>query len=194
MKRSGCLFILSGPSGSGKTTLRQEILKRFPNMVYSVSYTTRKPREKEQSGRDYCFITEVAFKTGIESGEWIEWAQVYGNYYGTSAVFLDRELSRGRDVLLDIDIQGTRQILRKFKECIPIFIMPPSLDVLRERLEKRGSEIGASLERRLDDARTEITQIQMYRHVVINDRLEEAVSELTDLIQGYRTRCKNLCL
>jgi len=173
--------------------LGQEILKRFPDMVYSVSYTTRKPREGEQNGRDYFFITEAAFKTGIESGDWIEWARVHGNYYGTSAAFLDRELSRGNDVLLDIDIQGTRQILERFTECISIFIMPPSLGMLRERLEKRGSETGSSLERRLDDARTEITQIQMYRHVVINDRLEDAVSELTDLIQGYHTRCKKPC-
>ncbi len=190
MKRTGRLFILSGPSGSGKTTLRQAVLKHFPDLVYSVSSTTRKPRAGETDGRDYRFVTEADFKAGIESGEWVEWACVHGHYYGTSAGFLHRELGLGHDVLLDIDVQGTRQILERFAECIPIFIVPPSLDLLRKRLEKRGSETEASLEKRLADARTEIPQMKIYRHVVINDRIEDAVSDLENLIEGYRSRCK----
>jgi guanylate kinase len=193
MTRPGHLFILSGPSGSGKTTLKQAVLEQFPDMRYSVSATTRPPRQGEKHGRDYYFISEAAFQTGIASGEWLEWARVHGHYYGTSAAFIQRELAQGRDVLLDIDVQGTRQVLKRLSRCIPVFIMPPSLDVLRTRLEKRSSETQASLQRRLEDARREIRQLQYYRHVVVNDRLEEAVSNLADLIRGYRTRCETAC-
>jgi len=166
-------------------------MERFPEMVYSVSSTTRKPREGEREGRDYRFISEAAFQEGIASGDWIEWAKVHAHCYGTSGRFLEEALRQGCDVLLDIDVQGTRQILNKFTRCIPIFIMPPSLDVLKERLLKRRSESPASLKRRLSDAQAEIGQLEIYRHVVINDRLEEAVSELETLIRFHRTRCRN---
>lgn len=192
MNRPGCLFILSGPSGSGKTTLKQAVLAHFPDIRYSVSTTTRAPRPGEKHGRDYYFITEADFRAGIDAGEWIEWARVHGHYYGTSAAFIERALARGRDMLLDIDVQGTRQILKRFPQSIPIFIMPPSLEVLRNRLEERGSETDAALERRLADARAEIGQLQLYRHVVVNDRLEEAVSDLTALIETYRARCRSV--
>ncbi len=190
MNRTGCLFILSGPSGSGKTTLKEALLQRFPDVVYSVSHTTRKPRGSEQNGRDYWFVSERAFKEGIEAGDWVEWARVHGHYYGTRAAFIQEALRQGRDVLLDIDVQGVRQIRKRFPACIPVFILPPSLEVLSKRLEERGTESEASRKKRLDDARREITQLELYRHVVINDRLEEAVSDLVALVKGYRTPCQ----
>ena len=126
---SAHLFIIAAPSGGGKTTLCHEVLKRFPDMLYSVSYTTRPLRSGEKEGVAYHFVTTRDFEKGIAAGKWAEWAVVHGNYYGTSADFLDRGLANGRDILLDIDVQGTRQILERYPDCIAIFLMPPSLEV-----------------------------------------------------------------
>ncbi|MFP4347178.1 MAG: guanylate kinase [Thermodesulfobacteriota bacterium] len=182
----GHLFILSAPSGAGKSTLCNALLDRFPDMVYSISFTTRPPRGSETDGVEYHFTDKPSFLKGIEENRWAEWAEVHGNYYGTSADMLDRELNRGRDVLLDIDVQGTFKILERYPEAVTIFIMPPTFDTLRERMEKRGTDSREVIERRLENARSEIAQKDRYRHVIVNDDLETAVSELNALIESYR--------
>jgi guanylate kinase len=188
MRTPGSLFVLSGPSGVGKTTLCKAILKRIPDIHYSVSYTTRKPRQDETDGTDYHFITEEEFIRGINTGRWAEWAKVHGNYYGTSAEGIEQSLKEEKDILLDIDIQGTRQILKRFPESISVFIMPPSMDELKERLESRGTESEASIRERLINAEDEIEHKEIYRHVVVNDSLEQILDELTSIITRYRLK------
>ncbi len=183
--RRGILFVLSAPSGAGKTTLRRAVLARFPEIAYSVSTTTRSPRPGEVSGRDYVFITREEFEAGIREGRWAEWAQVHGNYYGTSARTLREAAEAGTDVLLDIDVQGARQIRRMFPESVTVFIMPPSFEVLAQRLTARGTESPAAIQLRLRNARQEMEERHWYRHVVVNDELATAVEELSAIIASY---------
>ena len=183
--KSAYLFIIAAPSGAGKTTLRHEVLKRFSDIIYSVSYTTRSLRNGEQEGVDYHFITTGDFETGITAGKWAEWALVHGNYYGTSADFLDKGLADGRDILLDIDVQGTRQILEHYPSSVAIFILPPSLEVLQQRLIARGTDSAESIAVRLQNAEKEMAQQDLYHHVIINDELSKAVSELVSIIEHY---------
>ena len=185
--RSPHLFIISAPSGAGKTTLCREVHRQFPQMLYSVSYTSRKPREGEQDGIDYHFIDTDEFKRRIDAGHWAEWALVHGNYYGTSANFLDEGLRTGKDILLDLDVQGTRQLLKRYTECVAIFIRPPSLDALRQRLEKRGTDSVESITVRLKNAEKEMDQQDLYHHVIVNDQLTAALKELVSVIEGYGT-------
>jgi guanylate kinase len=168
--RSAHLFIIAAPSGGGKTTLCREVRKRFSDMLYSVSYTTRKLRDGEQEGVDYHFIGKNDFENGIAAGKWAEWALVHGNYYGTSADFLDKGLADGRDILLDIDVQG-----------------PPSLEVLQQRLEARGTDSAESIAVRLKNAEKEMSQQDLYHHLIVNDQLSKAVPELISIIDNYRT-------
>ncbi|HUV50378.1 MAG TPA: guanylate kinase [Anaerolineae bacterium] len=179
------LFIISAPSGAGKTTLCREALKRFKDITFSISCTTRKPRNGEQDGIDYYFITKEEFKRKIENNKWAEWAEVYGNFYGTSAEFLDTCLSSGKSILLDIDVQGTIQIKKRYPDSITIFIMPPSLEALKTRLESRGTDTRQVIEKRLEAAKKEIEKKDLYRHVIINDQLSRAVSELIEIIESY---------
>lgn len=182
----GCLFILSAPSGAGKTTLCQAILRYFPDMQYSISHTTRMPRPGETPGIDYHFISQDRFLQLIESGEWAEWAQVHGNYYGTSARFLNQELGAGKDILLDIDVQGMLKILSLYPSSITVFIRPPSLEILKERLESRGADRPDIIETRMINAKKEMAEAHRYRHVIVNDDLELATRELILLIASYR--------
>jgi guanylate kinase len=183
--KHGHLFIISAPSGAGKTTLVKAVLQQFKDMLYSISYTTRKPRAKERDGIDYHFISKQDFKKGIHKGRWAEWAEVYGNYYGTSVEFIEKSLSSGCDILLDIDVQGTLQILKHYPDSVTIFILPPSMNVLRKRLEMRGSDSQAVIEKRLLNARKEMTQKNMYRHIIVNDILPEAIEELSAIFKKY---------
>ena len=185
--KHGYLFIISAPSGGGKTTLSRAVLSRFDDILFSVSYTTRTPRSGEQDGVDYYFIPKDDFKKRIESDLWAEWANVHGNYYGTSADLLDKGLASGRDMLLEIDVQGTIQILERYPESVTIFLMPPSLETLRKRLEMRGTESLAALERRLLNAKKEMTQKDLYRHVIVNDQLSIAIENLISIIEKYRS-------
>jgi guanylate kinase len=180
------LFIISAPSGAGKTTLCQALLKKFPDFVYSISYTTRSPRENEENGKDYFFIKKEAFEEKLKQDYWAEWANVHGYFYGTSRDFLDYYLFRGRNILLDIDVQGTRQILEYYPNSVTIFVMPPSLEVLRVRLESRATDSIGVIERRLKDAEKEIEQRHIYRHVIVNDKLTETVDRLISLVEMYR--------
>ncbi|MEA3429588.1 MAG: guanylate kinase [Thermodesulfobacteriota bacterium] len=179
------LFIISAPSGAGKTTLCREVLKRFKDITYSISYTTRKPRNGERDGIDYHFITKEDFKRKIENNKWAEWAEVCGNFYGTSAEFLDTCSASGKRVLLDIDVQGAMQIKKRYPDSVAIFIMPPSLETLRTRLESRDTDSRQVIERRLEIAKKEIGKKHLYRHVIINDQLSKAVSELIKIIESY---------
>jgi guanylate kinase len=156
-------------------------------MLYSVSYTTRKLRDGEQEGVDYHFIDKTDFENRIAAGKWAEWALVHGHYYGTSADFLDKGLSNGRDILLDIDVQGTRQILERYANSVTIFIRPPTLDVLRQRLKARGTDSVKSIAVRLRNAEKEMDQQDLYHHVIVNDQLSKAVAELISIIEHYRT-------
>ena len=183
--KRGHLFIISAPSGAGKTTLVKAVLQQFRDVLYSISYTTRKPRADEQDGIDYHFISKQDFKKGINKGRWAEWAEVYGNYYGTSAEFIEKGLSSGCDILLDIDVQGTLQILKHYPDSVTIFILPPSMNALRKRLEMRGSDSQAVIEKRLFNAKKEMAQKKMYRHIIVNDILSEAIKELSALFEEY---------
>jgi guanylate kinase len=186
MRSRGHLFIISAPSGAGKTTLARALLDRHTDMLYSVSHTTRKPRALEQDGVDYHFISKQDFKTGVDEGRWAEWAEVYGNYYGTSGEFIDRNLSSGRDILLDIDVQGTIQILKKYPDSVTMFILPPSMDTLKKRLEMRGTDSRQVIERRLVNARKEMAQKDLYRHIIVNDNLLQAIEEIVAIVNKYR--------
>ncbi len=185
--KPGFLFIVSAPSGAGKSTLCRAVLDFFSDLVYSVSYTTRSPRRGEQNGVDYHFIAKDEFEKGIACGRWAEWAEVHDHYYGTSADFLDGELSVGRDILLDIDIQGTRQILQRYPDGVTIFIMPPTLETLKFRLQSRGTDSPEVIAVRLKNAREEMAQRDLYHHIITNDRLKDAVAELIAIIEKYRS-------
>jgi len=184
--KRGHLFIISAPSGAGKTTLAKAVLQQFTDMLYSISYTTRKPRAEEKDGVDYHFVSKEDFRKGIKTSRWAEWAEVYGNYYGTSAEFIEENLSSGCDILLDIDVQGTLQILKHYPDSVTIFILPPSVNTLRKRLEMRGSDSMAVIEKRLVNAKKEMAQKDFYRHIIVNDKLSRAVEELIDIFKKYR--------
>ncbi len=183
----GHLFIISAPSGAGKSTLCNILLERFETMRFSISSTTREQRGTETDGVEYFFISEKDFTKGIENDKWAEWAEVHGNYYGTSSEFLDKTLASGCDVLLDIDIQGAMQITDRYPDSISIFIMPPSLDALRTRLESRGVDSKDVIVRRLVNAEKEIAEKDRYRHVVVNNILSEASAELVSIIEKYHS-------
>jgi len=185
--KPGFLFVISAPSGAGKSTLCHAVLDRFSDLVYSVSYTTRSPRSGEQDGVDYHFIAKDEFEKGIARGRWAEWAEVHDHYYGTSADFLNGELRDGRDILLDIDIQGTRKILQRYPDGVTIFIMPPSLETLKSRLQSRGTDNPEVIAVRLKNAGEEMAQKDLYRHIIVNDRLADAVAELITILEKYRS-------
>jgi guanylate kinase len=182
----GRLFILSAPSGAGKTTLCKTLLARFPDLRFSVSYTTRQPRAGETEGIDYFFISKDVFEKGIATGKWAEWAELHGNFYGTSAEFLDTAVSAGHDVLLDIDVQGMRQIIRRYPEAVTIFIMPPSFELLKSRLESRATDKKEVIAARLIHAEKEMAEKDRYRHIIVNDRLPDTEKELIEIVETYR--------
>jgi len=185
-QKRGQLFILSAPSGAGKSTLCRALLAAFPDLQYSISYTTREPRDGEKEGKDYRFISVTEFKRMIQKDKWAEWARVHENYYGTSAEDIERSLSAGRDLLLDIDVQGAAQILKRFPDSVSIFIMPPSMAELERRLKKRGTDSRETIAKRLADAGNEMSQKDRYHHAVINDRLEDTIAMLIGIVRGYR--------
>lgn len=180
------LFVVSAPSGAGKTTLCNRIRREFPDLAYSISHTTRPPRQGEQEGRDYFFITPEAFRKRIEQDEWAEWAQVHDNYYGTSRDFIADRLKRGTPLLLDIDVQGARQIRKAYPDAVTIFIKAPSLAVLESRLRGRGTDSDAVIARRLENAVKEMADEPLYRYAVVNDDLETAARELANIIARFK--------
>ncbi|MFH1077341.1 MAG: guanylate kinase [Pseudomonadota bacterium] len=183
MNKPGRLFIISSPSGGGKSTLCSALLKEIPGLGYSISYTTRLPRPEEQDGADYHFITQAAFQNKIEKNEWAEWAEVHGNKYGTDSMKIDEMLKSGQDVLFDIDVQGARTLKEKYPTAILIFIAPPSLEALRKRLERRGTESAEAIEQRLNRAKLEIDASSFYDFIITNDDFDKAMIELKQVIR-----------
>jgi guanylate kinase len=176
--------ILSSPSGGGKTTIAHELLSRRKDLGYSVSCTTRPPREGERHGKDYHFLAVKEFKRGQDAGEFAESAEVHGHLYGTLRAEVARVLSSGRHVIMDIDVQGAQQFSAAFPESVLIFILPPSSVALIERLKARGTEDAKSLIRRFTSAKEELKAIDLYEYVVVNDRIDSAVSAISSIIDA----------
>lgn len=185
----GKLFVISAPSGTGKTTLLKRVMAQLPNLSFSVSHTTRPPRPGERNGVDYHFISRTEFLSMIDQGLFLEHAEVHGNLYGTSRATIDRQRMAGIDVILDIDVQGA-SILRRSQqfEATSIFISPPSLAELEERLRGRGTESEETIAIRLANARIELQAVKEYEYLVINDLLEETVDLLSSIIVAERAR------
>ena len=188
---SGIVYIISAPSGSGKSTLVNEIRKLVPGLEFSISYTTRPPRGSEQNGREYFFVSKEEFEEMIRRGEFLEYACVFGHYYGTARRFLDDARNTGRDLVLDIDVQGAAQVA-KMAEAVSIFILPPSREVLEFRLRNRShSEHMDSEEvirRRLEGARKEIENYRNYDYILVNDRLEQSIAQLKAIVAAERLK------
>ena len=179
--RLGTAFVLSAPSGAGKTTLAKRLLKEFPDFGYSISCTTRPPRPGEQDGRDYHFLTVDEFCRTRDAGGLAEWARVHGNFYGTPLAPLRDLLARGRDVLLDVDVQGAAQLRLSLPDACLVFVLPPSLEELERRLRGRGTDAGDVIEKRLANARGEIAEGRWFDYVLVNDDLERAYDRLRAL-------------
>lgn len=182
------VFIISAPSGSGKSTLVHSLLEQEPGLIFSVSYTTRAPRGQEQDGREYHFVTREEFERMIAAGEFIEWARVFDHYYGTHRRYVDQGAAEGRDVVLDIDVQGARQLREKIPGAVSVFILAPSREELEKRLRARGDTSDAVIERRLAEAAREIRNFEQYDYVLINDDLQAAAERLLWIVRTARLR------
>jgi len=199
---SGMVFIISAPSGSGKSTLTNELRRVVPDLEFSISYTTRPPRGSEQSGREYFFVSRDEFERMIRGDEFLEYAEVFGNYYGTARSFLRDATARGHDLLLDIDVQGAAQVKQKLPDAVSIFILPPSRDELERRLRRRSeadydphlgqtpppSNIEEIIQRRLQTASREIENFSQYDYILVNDRLEQSIDTLKSIVESERLR------
>ena len=192
--RRGTLIVVSAPSGAGKTTLCRDVRMRLQDLAYSVSYTTRPPRPGEVDGADFHFVTESAFRELRETGGFAEWAQVHGNLYGTHAGTIERALADGRDILLDIDTQGARQLRARYREAMLIFIIAPSMSELEQRLRERRSDGEHEIKRRMDRAREEIQLWRQYDYLIVNRDVKDAVEQLATVIQADRCRTNRLSL
>jgi guanylate kinase len=182
------VYIISAPSGSGKSTLVNEVRKIVPGLDFSVSYTTRPPRGSEQNGREYFFVPRTQFEQMIRQDEFLEYAQVFGNYYGTARRFLRAAQEHGDDLLLDIDVQGAEQIKKRIPEAASIFVLPPNREKLEWRLRNRGLDSEEVICRRLDTARREIENYDKYDYILVNDRLEQSTDELKAILLSERLR------
>lgn len=187
---AGILFIISAPSGSGKSTLVSQLRTLVEGLDFSVSYTTRAPRGSEEDGREYHFTTRAEFERMIATGEFLEWAEVFGNYYGTARSALAHAAGLGKDLLLDIDVQGARQVMERMPEAVSIFVLPPSPEVLERRLRNRSLAEHVTAEdviaRRLAQAQNELRQIWGYRYALVNDVLDQAVAEMRAVVLWER--------
>jgi len=182
----GNVYIVSAPSGSGKTTLLQSLLRTFENLKFSVSYTTRQPRAGERSGVDYFFVDRPTFTGMAERGEFLEWAEYYGQLYGTGRAFVEESMDAGEDVILDIDVQGALQVKSKVRDAISVFVLPPSFAELERRLRSRMLESDEAIHRRLEIARREILFYREYDYIVVNDVLENSIQILESIVRAGR--------
>ena len=188
----GTLFIVSAPSGAGKSTMCSKVMELLPDVSFSVSHTTRPPRSGEEDGKDYHFVTVERFMQMVEQEQFVEWAEVHGNFYGTSWESIRSELEKGMDVILDIDVQGAAQVKKVFPEAVSIFILTPSLEELERRLRNRNTDSEDVIRRRLDNAVSEIRQIGLYDYSIINDDLDRAVNELAAIFIASRCRTERI--
>lgn len=185
---SGQLFIVSAPSGAGKTTLVRKLLEQDSGIELSISFTTRAPRPGEQDGRDYHFVSRAEFDAMRERGDFLEWAEVHGNFYATSRVWLEAEMKQGRDVLLEIDWQGASQVRRALPAAIGVFVLPPSFEELERRLRGRASDAEDVIRRRLDAALDEMRRVEEFDYCIINEDLETATLDLVAVVRACRAR------
>ncbi len=189
MSERGSIFIISAPSGSGKSTLVTSLLESVPNLTFSVSYTTRQPRGNEVNGREYFFIDETAFKKMIANDQFVEYARVFDHYYGTARVYVERALAEGRDLILDIDTEGATQVQNQMPEAVSIFVMPPSYEALKTRLENRRQDSAETIQKRLDWAsQKEIYRYRNYDYVVVNEDLAQSFDFMRCIILAERSR------
>jgi guanylate kinase len=192
MNREGVLYVVSAPSGAGKTSLCKEIIDIFPNLRHSVSYTTRTPRPGEEHGRDYFFVGQEEFSRMVAAGEFAEWAEVHGNFYGTSLATLKESRAQGIDLILDIDCQGARQLKGRFEGGVYIFILPPNIAELRRRLENRSSDTQEVIERRINNAAGEIREARWYDYIIVNDDFQLALEQLKSVLLAEQCRTSRL--
>ena len=185
----GTLFVVSSPSGGGKGTIIRHVLDVVPNLSYSVSYTTRAPRLNEVDGREYFFVSRETFEEMIAAGEFLEWACVHGNFYGTSKSQILEETAAGADIILEVDVQGAASVRQLLMDSVSIFILPPSYDVLKQRLIDRGTDTPEELEVRLRNAPDELRQYSSFDYVIINDQVAEAAGQLASIVHAERVRC-----
>ena len=188
---TGHLYIVAAPSGAGKTTLVRLLLENDPGIRLSISSTTRAPRPGEKDGREYNFVDVPSFIERVSRGEFLEWAEVHGNYYGTSRRWIETEMSAGRDVLLEIDWQGAQQVRKSFPGAIGVFILPPSLEALQARLSSRGTDSAETIARRIAAARDEMRHVDEFDYVIINDDLQQALGNLMSVVNATRLEYAN---
>ena len=188
MNSDGILFIVSAPSGAGKTSLLKALVESTDRVCVSVSHTTRAPRPGETDGQHYHFVDTATFERMVAAGEFVEHARVFDNHYGTSAAAVMNELVAGRDVVLEIDWQGARQVRERFRDAVSVFILPPSVEELRRRLSARGQDAEEIVERRMRDALSELSHFDEYDYLVVNDRFETALEDLRALMRAQRLR------
>jgi len=188
----GLLFIVSAPSGAGKTTLVERLVEQVPHLRMSRSYTSRRAREGEEDGVDYNFVSRERFEAMVAVGEFLEWADVFGNLYGTSAADTERILESGGDLVLVIDVQGARKVRKRGVETTAVFVMPPSFEVLEHRLRGRSQDSEAAIQRRLQVARDEVSSFAEYDYIVVNDEITAAVDRLRSIIVAKRTQLKRM--
>ena len=185
----GTLFVVSSPSGGGKGTIIRHVLDVVPNLSYSVSFTTRAPRPNEINGREYFFVSREAFDEMVAAGEFLEWACVHGNYYGTAKRQVAEETAAGVDIILEVDVQGAASVRQLLMDSVSVFILPPSYEVLKQRLIARGTDGPEELEVRLRNAPEELKQYSAFDYVIINDEIHRAAGQLASIIYAERARC-----
>jgi guanylate kinase len=191
--KRGQLFVVSAPSGTGKTTVVERLVQVMPELALSRSYTSRPARGGEIDGVDYNFITRARFEEMIAAEDFLEWADVFGNLYGTCASDVEREISRGRDIVLVIDVQGARQVRQRYKDTVGVFVLPPSFDILEQRLRGRSKDPEDAMQRRLRTARGEVSAFREYDYVIVNDELERCVERLRAIVLAERVRLRATC-
>ena len=189
--RRGLLFVVSAPSGTGKTTVVERLVHVLPDLALSRSYTSRAVRPGETDGVDYNFVSRARFEAMVAADAFLEWADVFGNFYGTCAPDAERDLSQGRDLVLVIDVQGARQVRQRCRDIVGVFVMPPSFAVLEQRLRGRSKDTEEAMQRRLQTARAEVAAFTEYDYVIVNDALEACVDRLRAIVIAERTRLRS---